>query len=730
MGSIQEFFSTPIVSQITVGIVISVIGGIALLIVISILKIPKRVFHRIKYRQKPVILIPLDKNRHFVKRQVTPSNILKNLKANDGKTTLHGNGGFGKTQIAINYATKYQRRYKYRHILYIDAAGLPQLENSYREIAIRTGMPTAHNESFAKKVRPHVVSWLEANKNSLLIYDNAEGLNKNLSKYLPQNFKGHMLFCTRVEHNLFINHKYIKIDTFTPNEALRFLQKAVKSIDNIDNAKQLAKALSYVPLALAIAAAYINEVDGMTCSGYLNLLEKEGKLPHLSKILGDYGKAIAETWGLSLKMLSKETQELFGLSAYCAPANIPLSMFIDGHQHLPKALSDKLAPNETNINIDILKELQRYALLAFRYDVNSNTLTFSIHGLVQETLRYNHKKAEDKTYIISCLAVAHSVFWFEYGDTNFEERLPHVMEIAGLADKALNGDERAQEMVAKLYNRAGMGLLYKADYNEALEVYHKALDIAKKVHGLEHPNTAITYNNIATVYYNQGKYENALELYQKTLEIKERVVGMEHPSTAITYNNMAVVYHNQGKYEKALELYQMALKIKEKVLGMEHPDTALTYGNIAMVYCDQGKYEKALELCQKASDIKEKVLGMEHPDTAGTYNNMAIVYDAQGNYEKALELHQRALKIREKVLGVEHPDTADTYNNMAIVYVAQGEHKKALEWYLKCYIIRIKKLGHSHPHTLDIIHNMKLDHTKAAIRQPFDKWLSKNTRRK
>jgi pentatricopeptide repeat protein len=74
----------------------------------------------------------------------------------------------------------------------------------------------------------------------------------------------------------------------------------------------------------------------------------------------------------------------------------------------------------------------------------------------------------------------------------------------------------------------------------------------------------------------------------KRLVILEKVLGREHPSTAMTYNNIADVYSNQGEYTKALKWFQKALTVCEKVLGKEHPDTVITYNNITVIYKKQG----------------------------------------------------------------------------------------------------------------------------------------------
>ena len=64
------------------------------------------------------------------------------------------------------------------------------------------------------------------------------------------------------------------------------------------------------------------------------------------------------------------------------------------------------------------------------------------------------------------------------------------------------------------------------------------------------------------------------------MEIKENVLGKDHPSTATTYNNIASVCFYNKNYEKALEWYRKALEINEKVLGKDHPSTCTIYDNI------------------------------------------------------------------------------------------------------------------------------------------------------
>lgn len=72
---------------------------------------------------------------------------------------------------------------------------------------------------------------------------------------------------------------------------------------------------------------------------------------------------------------------------------------------------------------------------------------------------------------------------------------------------------------------------------------------------------------------NEGKYAQAEALNLQTLEIRRRVLGPEHPDTLMSINNLAVVYFDEGKYAQAEALFSQTLEIMRRVLGPEHPAT-------------------------------------------------------------------------------------------------------------------------------------------------------------
>ena len=86
-------------------------------------------------------------------------------------------------------------------------------------------------------------------------------------------------------------------------------------------------------------------------------------------------------------------------------------------------------------------------------------------------------------------------------------------------------------------------------------------------------------NNLAALYYSQGKYEEAEALFRQVLEKRKKLLRKEHPSVANSIYWLAFLYHKQGQYSEAEPLYIEALAIYEKVLGENHPNTRQLRGN-------------------------------------------------------------------------------------------------------------------------------------------------------
>ncbi|MFZ3013539.1 MAG: tetratricopeptide repeat protein, partial [Nitrospira sp.] len=112
------------------------------------------------------------------------------------------------------------------------------------------------------------------------------------------------------------------------------------------------------------------------------------------------------------------------------------------------------------------------------------------------------------------------------------------------------------------------------------------------------------------LYVSTGAYTRAQPLYHRALSIIEKVLGPEHPDTASTLANLATLYFYTGAHEQAGPLLNRALAIREKVQGPDHPDTALVIEILSILHWSSGNMAKTRSLKLRAQAIREKNLAM------------------------------------------------------------------------------------------------------------------------
>ena len=67
------------------------------------------------------------------------------------------------------------------------------------------------------------------------------------------------------------------------------------------------------------------------------------------------------------------------------------------------------------------------------------------------------------------------------------------------------------------------------------------------------------------MYHSLGEYNQAKEMYEKALMIRKKIFGENHANVAKSYNNLASVYHSLGEYNQAKELHEKGLMIRKKI---------------------------------------------------------------------------------------------------------------------------------------------------------------------
>ena len=675
--------------------------------------------------------------------------LLAALQAERGVTVVRaitGMRGVGKTQLAAAYARQCISA-GWRLVAWIDASDEEHLLIGLAEVAADLALnPTETAATAARQVR----HWLEADgEHCLLVFDNLSDPSL-VRPYLPAAGQARVLITTTVASVAFLGQP-LSLSVFAEDEAVEYLMERTGRED-VDGAREVARELGYLPLALAQAAAVISK-QRLSYRVYLQRLRSLPIQGYLPRAVGDaYPHGVAETILLSLDAVADGASglsvALLQITALLADSGVSRSLL-----HSAATAENLADPVSGPVTVELVDEaigqLAEASLLSFSIDGE----TVSAHPLVRRVIRESlgqrgllltaignaaamlSKRAGELSGLRNSLAmrdIALQVTALLYyvgdayeTDTDLTERILYLRLYAlyylnVLGDSwpqaIATGESLAADLTrlrgpddpSTLAAVSGLTSAYFAAGRlvETVVGYQRALAGYETAFGPDDVRTIQARGNLALASHAIGGVDDAIALHEQTLSDFERVLGEGHLFILAERNNLADAYQSAGRTGDAISLLEPTVARREQVLGRDHPDTLSSRNNLAVSYQAVGRSDQALSWFEQTLADRERVLGPDHPDTLSSRNNLARVLHERGRLADALPLLEQTLTARRQLLGPDHPDTLDTLNNLAIALQDQGRAGEALPLLEEALSGSERALGENHPSTLITRNNL------------------------
>ena len=653
---------------------------------------------------------------YFIGRVAELRQLLEGLTAAGGDAlavvqphVVPGGGGIGKTRLAVQALWVLYLQRKCDMAFFVSAASPDELDTQLAALSGAGFLDLYKDQEPPRELearKQHVIVALHKNSGRwILLLDSADSVEARdaVNRLLRELAGGRFIVTSRRDDWPAGTVRTLPLVLFSPEEARACLRsrywKPNPSEQELAGFDAVARELGFLPLALALAAGYMNH-RRIGPEAYLrDWKEKHDALLAFRDVTLDYDRSLLAAFELSYRQLSEPARALLELLAWLAPEPFPRSL-IERIQIVPKKSSDADKEPAAADVAALLDELRTLSLIQLDED------TLRCHKLVLECTRALIPAASRSSNLAAAFGWMRSVLpktaFDPAGWRLWTSLAPHLDAAIGLSEPFGFEDSA----LASICSDYGVWLHNQARFRTAEPLMKRALAIDEKSYGAEHPTVAIRLNNLAALLRITNRVTEAEPLVKRALAIDEKSYGAEHPTVAIRFSNLAQLFQDTNRLAEAEPLMRRALAIAEKSYGPEHPDVAIRLNNLALLLRDTNRLAEAEPLMKRALAINEKSYGPEHPEVATILNNLAQLLQDTNRLAEAEPLMKRALAIDEKSYGPEHPTVATDINNLATLLRDTNRLAEAEPLMKRALAIDEKSYGPEHPTVAILLNNL------------------------
>jgi hypothetical protein len=707
---------------------------------------PRRPVVSLRYPGTPpaVVAVPAA-NQNFVGRENELRAVRQTLlrKGRSGApVVLHGWGGIGKTQIAVEYAHRFRNAYDV--VWYVTCDPAVYINASLVDLARELGLTVGPSDNIAE-INLTVLRALtsgEPYRRWLLIFDNA-GAVEQIEPFLQRSM-GDVLITSRSAAwpDQFGS---VGVDVFSRAESVALLQSRVGSLSAPD-ADKVAEALGDLPIAVATAAAYLRDT-GFEVAHYLRSIEESGPGALLSP-------AVEQTWDLLLERLETRSRAAIRLLQLCsvmAPA-IALPLIYSDE------MADMLKPHDQAVadrymRGSLVQALNQLALI--KVDLSASRLT--VHRLLQHVVRQRMSADElartrHEVHLVLAGLRPHD----DVDDPDSWPRFRMLWSHLDVSGAAACPDESVRSLLidrVRYVWRRGTVVQAEREARRILAGWHALLDdLAEDADPLPLRRQILQLSfHLAVILRDLGRFEEARRLDETTYAGQEKLLGRAHPQTLMTAGGVAADLQVRGRYREALEHHattyaawvehfgedfpqtmnaRISLAASHRLLG-EHREArrhdqeihdrlrgfpSADRTMIALRIADHigrdlraaGEYRESVRHLRTVAQTAAEAFGADSPFASGVAVNLAVSLRSTGRADESAALLQSTYERLVETHGVNDFVALACRLSWSLSLLAVGEAEQARDELSVVHDVYRERLGADHPHTVVALLNLAM----------------------
>jgi tetratricopeptide (TPR) repeat protein len=466
--------------------------------------------------------------------------------------SVYADGGVGKTALAVELGWRLFEARQFDFVLFLNASTPETLDAELASLCASNALDlpeqTAKEQETRRAGAMRYLSTVENGRLTLLILDNVDSdeARKALRELLPKVVTCAVLITSRFSGNL-SGVRRQELGLFDIEESREYLRThlqpgllAKASGQAVLDA--VAEEVDHLPLALELVVSYMHETNQSAAEW----LEEWRKSPAPTLTFQDadgvnYPVSLAQVWEQSVERLSSSARDLLHVLAWVAsrPAALPLEAF-------------KTSGDWLNLRA-ALSELTKASIIGWPPGADE----ISIHRVLQAVTRRGLSEEEATASLTEAIlrieaTLPHSE-WNEAGWREWDRLASHVRVLLHHVEGC-----STEPAAARIMNRYGLFLCYRAQYAEAELLLRRALSIEEQRPEPEHHDLATVLKNLALLLRETNRLREAEPLLRRALLIRESLLGPKDPYVAGDLDHLATLLQETNRLEEAEPLFRRA----------------------------------------------------------------------------------------------------------------------------------------------------------------------------
>jgi tetratricopeptide (TPR) repeat protein/tRNA A-37 threonylcarbamoyl transferase component Bud32 len=265
----------------------------------------------------------------------------------------------------------------------------------------------------------------------------------------------------------------------------------------------------------------------------------------------------------------------------------------------------------------------------------------------------------------------------------------------------------------------------RGDTHAAVDYSQRALARILEQRGDDHPDAITVHESVGHDLTDAGRASEGVAHLERALEIAERCFGPEHPRSASAMLNLAALLPPES-LDRALHLFARA----ERILGARAPEQALlallvNYG-VALRHAE--RFDDALERLLAARSLAERLDPTDSLRLAQIDTNLANLHAETADWSRSAERAEAAHAVFHARFGAHHPGSVKALLHLGAARVHLGDIERGVAT-LRAALAHAREVFPADHSTVSLIHFRlgeagRLAGDDASAREHFDRALA------